>query len=114
MLVNLTPHALTLRNPTGEDTVVQPSGTVARVSVAPGQPETVPGLPVPVVSADRVNGVEGLPDPQEGVLLVVSGFVGAAVKGTRPDVLVPGTGPKDGVVRNEKGHVVAVTCLKRV
>jgi len=114
MLINLTPHSLTLRNAaTGEDTVLPPSGTVARVAVQPGKPEEVSGVPVPVVSADRVEGVEGLPDQQDGVFLVVAGFVGSAVAG-RPDVLVPGTGPKDGVIRNSEGHIVAVTCLKRV
>jgi hypothetical protein len=30
-LVNLTPHALTLRLPTGEDHVLAPSGQIARV-----------------------------------------------------------------------------------
>jgi len=27
-------------------------------------------------------------------------------------ILMPGTGPADGAVRNEKGHVIAVTRLK--
>jgi hypothetical protein len=44
-------------------------------------------------------------------------MVGDAMKQkglVRPDVLVPGTGPGDGAVRNDKGHIVAVTRLKRV
>ena len=42
-------------------------------------------------------------------------MVGAALKEkglVRPDVLVPGTGPADGAIRNEKNHIIAVTRLK--
>lgn len=70
------------------------------------------GLPVLVATPDVVGGVTDLPEAEEGIFLIVSGFVGGAVTGTRPDVLVPGTGPKDGAIRNEKGHIVAVTRLK--
>lgn len=111
-LLNLTPHPITLRSEDGEDTVLAPSGTVARVSSTPGSLTRVAGLPVPVATPDGVGEVTGLPAPSEGTVLLVSGFVGAAVKGLRDDVLVPGTGPADGAVRNEKGHIVAVTRLK--
>lgn len=110
-IINLTPHAVTLRNPeTGADTVVEPSGTVARVAMTPGAVETVEGLPVPVARPDQVGEVEGLPAPTAGVVYLVSAMVGAHV--ARPDVFTLGTGPKDGAVRNEKGHVVAVTRIK--
>jgi hypothetical protein len=39
------------------------------------------------------------------------GFCLANIKG-RTDVFAPATGPKDGAIRNDKGHVVAVTALK--
>ena len=107
-LVNLTPHALTLRAD-GTDTVLAPSGTVARVSSTPGALETIPGVPVPVAGAQVFGGVEGLPEPVPGTLFVVSALVLAALQGSRPDVGGPGTGPTDGAVRNETGHVVADT-----
>ena len=44
----------------------------------------------------------------------MSALVGSALGGARPDVLCPGTGPADGAVRNDKGHIVAVTRLVRV
>ncbi len=113
-LVNLTPHAIVLRAPDGTDTVVEPSGTIARVASSSGAPQDVAGVPVPDWSADSMGEVTGLPDSSLNTLLIVSAIVGDACKGRRLDVLVPGTGPKDDAVRNEKGHIVAVTRLKRV
>ena len=112
-LVNLTPHPLTLRAADGSDTVLTPSGTVARVTSTPGTEGTIESLPVPVMTADAFGEVIDLPEAEEGTFFVVSGMVGSALSG-RPDVLVPGTGPKDGAIRNEKGHIVAVTRLKMV
>jgi hypothetical protein len=79
---------------------------------APGPPRGGYPFPCPVMTSDATVGVVGLPEPADGVFYLVSGFVGAAVSGTRPDVLVPGTGPKDNALRNEKGHIVGVRCLK--
>lgn len=112
-LINLTPHPITLRAATGEDTVIPPSGTVARVSSTPGALETVAGIPVPVAGVQTFGGVEGLPAPAEGTLYIVSALVLSALRGSRPDVVGPGTGPNDGAVRNERGHIVAVTRLVR-
>jgi len=112
----MTPHAITLRGPDGADHTIEPSGSVARVTNIAGAPGAVPGIPCPVHEAAAFGEVIGLPEPAEGIFYLVSGFVGAAVGGRsgRGDVLVPGTGPNDGAVRNEKGHVVAVTRLNRV
>jgi hypothetical protein len=110
-IINLTPHPIVLRPVTGEDITLQPSGTVARVNASPGSVEVLPGVPVPVAQPDTFGAVEGLPHPSGGVLFVVSAMVGAHLHG-RPDVLMPGTGPSDGAVRNDKGHIVAVTRLK--
>lgn len=110
-LVNLTPHPLNLGA-----TVLPASGTVARVTTTPGALTVVEGLPVPVKGAATFGGVVGLPEPTEGTFFVVSGLVGSALVAaglSRPDVLMPGTGPDDNAVRNEKGHVVGVTCLVR-
>jgi hypothetical protein len=119
-LVNCTPHALTLRNPeTGVETVLPPSGHVARVDNTPGvklMPYHGHGYadcPVPVYGPATVGAVTGLPAPVEGTLYVVSALVLAACGYERADVVGPGTGPNDGAVRNEKGHVVAVTRLVR-
>ena len=110
-LRNLTPHPVTLRAADGTDTTIAPDGMVPRVSSTPGSLTQIEGLPVPVATPDVVGEVTGLPAPVAGIFLLVSGMVGAAVR-DRPDVLVPGTGPADGAIRNEKGHIVAVTRLK--
>lgn len=109
-LINLTPHPIVLRSPNGEDTTIQPSGTVARVSATSGALQDVQGLPVPVAQPDTFGAVQGLPEPTGGTFYIVSAMVGAHVK--RADVLMPGTGPSDGALRNEKGHIIAVTRLK--
>lgn len=112
-IINLTPHAITLRDANGADTSYASAG-LARVTSTPGAPETVEGISVPVYGRDSYGEVTGLPAPTPGVFYVVSALVGSALAGTRDDVLVPGTGPQDGAVRDEKGLIVAVTRLKRV
>jgi len=113
MLVNLTPHAITLRGPDGTDTTVPPSGTVARVASAPGVPQTVDGCPVPVYTPQTWGEVQGLPAAEAGTLLIVSALVLGRLAGARPDCVAPGTGPADGAVRDDAGRVVAVTRLVR-
>lgn len=116
-LVNLTPHAVTLRH-AGGDVTIQPAGTVARVTSTPGAVfasafHTAEGgaFQFPVAAPTTFGAVEGLPDPTPGTMFIVSALVGSALKGARSDVVMPGTGPNDGAVRNDKGHIVAVTRL---
>lgn len=106
--VNMTPHAITLRNSDGKDTQI-PSSGVARVAtvVATKEKEIINGIPV--FPAPTYGAVEGLPDPVHGTYYIVSAMV--FEKTDRPDVLAPGTGPNDGAIRNDKGHIVAVTRL---
>ena len=111
-LINLTPHTINLANEAGEILMtIEPSGIIARLVVTPGMLEEVPGLPVPVASPPQYGEIEGLPDPQTGVLYVASYIV--ASRAGRPDVLQPGTGPRDGAIRDDAGRIVAVTRLVR-
>lgn len=124
-IVNLTPHAIVLRTGDGPETdiTIAPSGTVARVTQSPGpQAHGYLGCPVPVYRQGAFNAIEGLPDPEDGVLLIVSGMVASALKeylthhrnvAYRTDVVAPGMGPNDGAIRDDKGHIVAVTRLVR-
>lgn len=112
-LLNLTPHSITLRNAQGLDTVIEPSGTVARVSTSSEVVGVMNGLEViRTVYGD----VEGLGTPQDhpnGVL--VSGLVlGRLGKEWEGVAFAPATGPADNCIRNDKGHVVAVTKLVTV
>lgn len=61
-LVNLTPHAIILAAIDGTRTTIPPSGTVARVSSTPGQPQIVDGVPVPVYTRQTWGDVVGIPD----------------------------------------------------
>ena len=129
MIRNLTPHDIVLRAADGTDTTFPADGLVARVDNTPGAID--PGHPLAGIvqvwgadtpgevgvfrSDDPARKLLPFPAPVPGVFLVVSGMVGDAMKQkgmVRPDVLVPGTGPADAAVRNEKGHVIAVTRLK--
>jgi hypothetical protein len=89
-LINLTPHTVIVWSESREPLLIIPaSGQVARVSMATTQdPELTlaTGLPVVTVSAGQVT---GLPDPQAGVMLLVSMTVRVAVPHRR-DVLSPG------------------------
>jgi len=120
-VVNLTPHAIVYQAPSGERTVFEPSGTVARVDSTLGSENTADfeGVEVKAVSAPTFRGVyletetsEGgketseFPEPVEGVVYLVSGFVLQHVSG-RADVYQPGTGPKDGVIRFPAEHKLA-------
>jgi len=108
--VNLTPHAIVMRGSDGVDVTIAPSGAVARVS----ELQTVAVRMfngIPVLARTGFGPVLDLPQPQEGVVFVVSGMVLEKVIG-REDVIAPATGPSDGAVRNEKGHIIAVTALK--
>jgi hypothetical protein len=110
-IINLTPHSLNLVSPNGETTTIQPSGQVARVASQSGQEIFLgPGLSCLVFSAPTWGEVEGLPGPQADTIYIVSGLVAGRLNG-RPDVFSPGTGPKDGAVRDEQGRITGVTRL---
>lgn len=118
-MMNLTPHAITLRTSHG-DITYPPSGTIARVAtmevvvchlefVPPGVPETdeqgnTNATRVPVV-ARSFGDVEGL--PPEGVPCIVSALVAGAVPGRR-GVYAPDSG---STAVRENGQIVAVTRL---
>lgn len=104
-IINATPHAITILV-NGKEQVFLPCGTVARVSVQQKEVDPIMGLPV----VENIYGeVEDLPDfnPNEDIVLV-SALVGARLQG-EPGIYMPDTGPT--AVRNEKGHIVAVTRL---
>lgn len=120
-VINLTPHPITLTRD-GVETILPPhapKGEEPRVGATPGiaRPDHPLAGIVGVHAPDVLGEVLNLPDPQPGVYFVVSGLVGEALRKqglARPDVLVPGTAPQDGAVRNTQGHIVAVTRLKEI
>ena len=99
--VNCTPHSLTIE---GVGTL-SPSGILPRCATVRSAPYTVQGVRV---IRQTLGEVTGLPDAQEGVALIVSAMVLAALQGFRPDVFAPDTGP-DAI--RENGQIVAVRGL---
>jgi len=98
--LNYTPHTINLN-----DGRSFPSVGLARVSSSFS----------PIV--DDVCGVlygvvTGLPDPQDGVKIIVSAMIINANADDRDDLVAPATGHPD-TIRNDKGHIVSVPCFVR-
>lgn len=89
--VNLTPHSVTVHGGDAPLTV-PPSGTVARVATATREVARVGGVPI---LAQEYGEVTGLPDQQDGVLLVVSALVRLASAAARAEAGMP---PREDVV----------------
>lgn len=106
-MLNLTPHAITVRLPDGTDRTYNPSGTVARVAMEEDVVFYLHEVPVIRRKPGKVVGL-----PTDGTRCLVSGMVLDALRGaghTVPNVYAPDTGPT--AIRDEKGHIVAVTRL---
>jgi hypothetical protein len=110
---NLTPHAVTIAR-YDEDYAelrLEPVG-LARVAVAratrpAANLDGLPAFGVPV-AAVSYGEVTGLPDPEPGVLLLVSQMVCAALPG-RNDLVYP-----DDIVRDAAGQVICCRALAQV
>ncbi len=107
-VINLTPHDLNIFDESGQQvlTTIPASGQVARVSTKQTVTGhiTVDGISIPVVKTE-FGDVQGLLEPQENTVYIVSSLVAQAVD--RPDVLAPDTGPQSAV-RDEGGRIVGV------
>lgn len=102
-IVNLTPHPLHIAG-----VVIQPSGQVARVSEVSERRGMLEygSLQIPVI-VKWFGDVEGLPEPQDGVIYVVSVLTAqAAWAAGRTDVFCPGD-----LIRDESGRVVGAASL---
>lgn len=111
-VVNLTPHPIVL-HADGATITIPPSGVVCR---AAERVETVGAIEVDgaTIPVRRIEygAPEGLPEPQPGVIYVVSGIVAQAVRAYYPDrddVFVV-TDP----VRDDSGRIVGARALARV
>ena len=101
-LKNCTPHVIRLKDPsTGLMDHLEPCGLVPRLQVKQVDESKKAGFPL---FRTVVGDVEGLPDPEDGVMFITSTMVAQAAK--RPDIVAPDTGP---TAIREDGQVVAVT-----
>lgn len=105
-VVNLTPHTVGVMPESGPDAVFPATGAVARVrEVIDGTTwvTTAEGR-VQVESLRYADSVDHLPDPQPGVLYLVSRVTAAAVD--RPDLVFP-----QGELRDEHGAIIGCRAL---
>ena len=112
--INLTTHPIRIHKGGKQIAEFPPSGVVGRVAQQPSQLiDELGGVPIGTPGA--FGEVEGVPSPQEGVGLIVSGLLGARFEGKgRRDIYVPATGPKDGVIRDSGGQITAVAMLNQI
>ena len=104
-LINLTPHAITFIKEGGENVVVEPSGTVARLSTTTVTIGEVNGIPV---TTTEFGNIEGLPEPEEGTAYIVSSLVAGRCT-ERDDVFIPNES-----VRDDVGRIIGCKSLGRI
>lgn len=109
-IVNLTPHEITFILEEGEYKV-KPSGTVARVTAETKTAghifATRFDLKIPV-TVTEYGEVEGLPEPTEGVIYIVSSLVAKRVP-DRDDVFIPNES-----IRDDKGRIIGCKSLGHI
>lgn len=107
--VNMTPHAVNWIDQSGVSWVFPPSGEVARIAATTERCGTlnVTNFDVRVPLSSTVFGESNVPDPEEGVTLIVSRMVVAAHP-EREDLVFP-----NEIVRNEAGQVVGCRSFSR-
>lgn len=100
--VNLTPHEI-VETTTGAK--FPSSKQTARVSVRYTKNGEVDGIPL---FEAQYGEVEGLPEPQQGIVYIVSSLVLEAMKGKRSDIVAPGE-----LVRDKSGQPIGCLGFKR-
>lgn len=103
-IINLTPHALNIKLASGSMIKVEPSGQIARCTQRKQPVGTVDlygddCAPSITVSRTEYGDVTGIPDPEPGIIYVVSMLAAQAAK--RSDVLFPGE-----AIRDASGNIV--------
>lgn len=110
-IINLTPHTLHFLNEKNELILaVPPSEIAARCAVQrqkAGEVTSFTGNAIPV-NRTVFGAVEGLPEPQEDSVYVVSAIVAQAVP-DRQDVFIV-----DDAVRDEQGRIIGARALAHI
>lgn len=109
--LNLTPHALYVKTVDGEYITIPPDAEgPARVIYdrLPPEQTTIQGHEISVAVAGSPREIIGLPEPEEGVVLIVAKAVGDAAPASRGDLMSPGR-----LLRDEDGKVIGCDGLTR-
>lgn len=108
---NLTPHALYIRTTDGDYVTIDPDERgAARViyNRLPPEQTTIDGHEIAVAVAGPVREIIGLPEAEEGVVLIVAKAVCDAAPRHRGDLMSPGR-----LLRDEDGTVIGCDGLTR-
>ena len=97
--INLCPHKVDILREDGSVLTLQPSGIVPRCSQTEVKVTSVNGI---AVTRQTYGEVYDLPDPEEGILYIVSRMVAAAMP-NRSDLLIPGPVFRDPETGNPTG-----------
>lgn len=104
--INLTPHSINFVDEFGEiKMIVKTSGSLARVTtkiVTVGFIDEIP------VTTTEFGEVEGLPEPVDGVIYIVSSLVAQRVP-DRNDIFVPSESVRDG-----QGRIIGCRSLGKI
>lgn len=106
IVINLTPHTVRVLSDDGPHAVFPATGAVARVREEIGGTTWVTAAEgrVPIQDLRYADTVDDLPDPQPGVLYLVSRVTAAAVD--RADLVFP-----QGELRDERGSIIGCRAL---
>jgi hypothetical protein len=103
-IVNLTPHKINIFNEDNEEiTVIDPSGIVAKIGTKRKKIATVLSIPFFLTEIEQP---EGLPEPAEGTIYIVSGMFRSHVD--RPDLYQPGE-----LLRDDEGRPIGCIGLSQ-
>lgn len=95
--VNLTPHALNIKDMEGKIITIEPYGLIARVSTEQVQVGEINGT---AIYKTQFGDIVDLPEPKEGIIYIVSKITQSAAK-ERTDLLSPGN-----LSRDDEGNII--------
>lgn len=109
-IINCTPHDVNLILENGETVVFPRSGIIPRLRETQEKLETISapnGAEIDIMQKKYLD-PEGLPEPQENTIFIVSALVAGAVK-NRDDLVIP-----NDIVRDEAGRIIGCKNLARI
>ena len=107
-VVNCTPHDVNLITENGSITFPR-SGIIPRLTEQQNKINSVivNGIEIDIMSKSFLE-PEGLPEPKENTIFIVSALVAGAVK-NRDDLVIP-----NDIIRDDKGNIIGCRNLARI
>ena len=107
-IINCTPHDVNLVTTNGSITFPR-SGIIPRLTEQQKKINSINSNGIEIdIMQKSFSEVEGLPEPKEGTIFIVSALVAGAVK-NRDDLVIP-----NDTIRNEKGNIIGCKNLAKI